>query len=190
MPLVPRSTSPEVEHNKKIVETMPKFKFVMYVCRLLYHMEFERQTHGHTWTEVISQCCLCLLNPSTMWCAMKYLITYPVSFYSLSPAQMPTCNMRFRGAAVQNSWGLRADNLTLCAEGLESPGWARHGAQRAERLSQHPTVLLSCAIRVTFWLLLIPPLMEGDNICFIFLGGKVHICLEISKELSPPSRPN
>lgn len=76
------------------------------------------------------------------------------------------------------------------AEGLESPGWAQHGARRAKRLSQDPAVLLSCAVRVTSWLLLIPSLMVGNNICFIFLGGKVHICLEISKELSPPLCPN
>lgn len=80
--LVPRRSSPEQGHKKKVVQvgaqTMPKFKFIMYVCRLLHHMEVEGQTHGNTWTVVISQCWICLLNPSTMWCGMKYLITYPV----------------------------------------------------------------------------------------------------------------
>lgn len=68
--LVSRSSSPEYGHNKKLVQvgaqTMPKFKFIMYICRLLYHMEVERQTHGCIWTLVISQRWICLLNPSMM----------------------------------------------------------------------------------------------------------------------------
>lgn len=44
----------------------------------------------------------------------------------------------------------------------------------------------SRAAWVIFCLLgVVASLMEKDSICFIFLGGGVHICLGIIKELSP-----